>query len=205
MMEVTTARVSVPKDTNDFARAEVCFGQRAGARWFTRMCLPKAIRKGAQRSHRRFSQGDRVACAVEDATNDYSEWAAGTVLSQDHVVEDSDGVAGGVAPYEVQLDTGTTVLVHVDEHWLVRDLALQPAGPRVAADGTRCLQRMSKRKTDDGWESVDHMCAHAPHGWKAAEAHARKPTAYMSRMRPRLASSLVRVPIAQDAEGAEGG
>ena len=28
--------VSVPKDTNQYARAEVCFGQRAGAEWFTR-------------------------------------------------------------------------------------------------------------------------------------------------------------------------
>lgn len=40
--------------------------------------------------------------------------------------------------------------MHADEHWLVRDLTLQPAGPRVAADGTRCLKRMGKRRTGDG-------------------------------------------------------
>jgi hypothetical protein len=162
--------VSVPIDTNDYARAEVCFGQRAGAEWFTRMCLPKGIRKGSQRSQRRFTQGDRVACAVEDATSDYTEWAAGTVLTLDHPVEGSAGVRGGVAPYRVSLDNGATVLVHADEHWLVRDLALQPAGPRIAADGTRCLQRITKRKTDEGWERVDHMCARtatSPHAISA--------------------------------------
>ena len=149
--------VMVPVDSNEYARPEVCFGQRAGAIWFTRMCLPKAIRKGSQRSHRRFAKGARVACAVEDGTNQYTDWAPGTVQELDHLVEDSDGVRGGPAPYQVLLDNGETVLVHADEHWLVRDLALQPAGPRAAADGTRNLQRMTKRKTEDGWESVDHM------------------------------------------------
>ncbi|EOD15786.1 hypothetical protein EMIHUDRAFT_457239, partial [Emiliania huxleyi CCMP1516] len=41
-----TARlVSVPQDSNDLIRAEVCFGQRAGALWFTRMSLPQAARR----------------------------------------------------------------------------------------------------------------------------------------------------------------
>lgn len=152
--------VSVPKDTNDYCRAEICFGQRAGARWFTRMCLPKAIRKGTRPSApRRFAAGDRVACAVEDATNEYTDWAAGTVEALDHLVEDSDGVPGGVAPYQVRLDSGPAVLVHADEHRLVRSLELQPAGVRIGGDGTRCVQRMIKRKSDDGWENVDHMYA----------------------------------------------
>ena len=52
---------------------------------------------------------------------------------------------------------GATVLVHADEHWLIRDLALQPAGPRIASGGTRCVKRMDKRKADDGgWETIDH-------------------------------------------------
>ena len=53
------------------------------------------------------------------------------------------------------------MIVHLDEHWLVRDLALQPEEPRITGDGKRTLQRISKRKTADGWESVDHMCAGA--------------------------------------------
>ena len=49
------------------------------------------------------------------------------------------------------------MLVQQDEHWLVRDLALQPAGPRVAADGTRALTRMGKRRLGDGSvEECDH-------------------------------------------------
>jgi len=38
--------------------------------------------------------------------------------------------AAGTVPYRVQLDSGRKVLVHRDEPWLVRDLALQPEGPR---------------------------------------------------------------------------
>jgi len=148
--------VSVPRDSNDLARAEVCFGQRAGAICFTRMCLPKTVRKGVQRSQRRFARGDRVVCAVEDASDDFTDWAPGTVAAVDYLVDEEDGIAGGLAPYQVLLDSGTAVLVHADEHWLVRDLALQPAGPRTASGGTRSVQRMSKRKTDDGLECVDH-------------------------------------------------
>jgi len=43
----------------------------------------------------------------------------------------------------VRLDTGCDVLVHRDEHWLVRDLALQREGVRIGADGTRCLGEFS--------------------------------------------------------------
>ena len=67
--------VSVPKDDYDLCRAEVCFGQRAGAMWFTLFCLPPR----RQRAAKRFSQGERVAVAVEDEENNYSVWAAGTV------------------------------------------------------------------------------------------------------------------------------
>ena len=43
----------------------------------------------------------------------------------------------------MRLDTGCDVLVHRDEHWLVRDLALQREGVRIGADGTRCLGEFS--------------------------------------------------------------
>ena len=43
-----------------------------------------------------------------------------------------------------------------DEHWLIRELALQPAGRRVGADGSRCLGKFAKRRADDGWQMVDH-------------------------------------------------
>ena len=152
--------VSVRKDMNDVVRAEVCFGQRAGAIWLTRMCLPKSVRKGVSRV-RRFGLHDRVSCAVEDASGDYTDWAAGTVTALDHVVEDSDGIKGGVAPYKVMLDGGSEVLVHADEHWLIRDLGLQAPGARIAADGTRSLERMTKRKAGDGFEMVDHACVAA--------------------------------------------
>lgn len=54
------------------------------------------------------------------------------------------GGAAGCVPYQVGLDAGGKVLAHRDEHWLVRDLALQPEGPRVDAGGAHCsLARQS--------------------------------------------------------------
>ena len=155
--------ISVPKDDHDICRAEVCFGQRAGALWFTLFCLPPKQDLRA----RRFAMGERVACAVEDETDDYSVWAAGTVVDVDYSVENeaADLIpdrewAGGIAriPYRVQLDTGTSVLVHRDEHWLIRDLALQAAGPRQTKSGPRSLSRLERRhKGDYTFEAIDHM------------------------------------------------
>ena len=153
--------ISVPMDEYDTVRAEVCFGQRSGALWFTLFSLP--LRRSQER---RFSVGERVACAVEDETDDYSVWKGGTVLDVDYSVADDakallpdgdwEGEAGCV-PYRVKLDSGCKVLVHRDDHWLVRDLELQPEGPRQAADGTRCLKRLEKRLVNDGWQAIDHV------------------------------------------------
>ena len=149
--------ISAPSDDNSVIVAEVCFGQRRDALWFTRMCLPKAVRKGAQRSQR-FNMGDRVACAVEDATGNYADWAHGTVTAVGYPVEAEDGVAGGVAPYQVLLDNGgCSVLVHQDEHWLLRDLQYQPVGPQ-ATKASRTRERLVRRhKGDYTFEAIDHM------------------------------------------------
>ena len=101
----------------------------------------------------RFKAGDRVACAVEDATDAYTVWAAGTVLDVGYSLEaeaaelwpSRDWTGGaGIVPYRVELDNGSKVIVHRDEHWLVRDLALQPEGLRQAADGSRNMKRVVK-------------------------------------------------------------
>ncbi|KAK3253206.1 hypothetical protein CYMTET_37531 [Cymbomonas tetramitiformis] len=152
--------ISVPSDENDTVRAEVCFGQREGAMWFTLFCMPATPNKS-----RRFGVGDRVACAVEDETGDYSSWLPGTVLEMEYCFEEAakkllpdwewDGVHGRV-PYQVQLDTGVKVLVHRDEHWLVRDLRLQEAGIRQAANGVHCCKRIERRQRNGVWQAVDH-------------------------------------------------
>merc|ERR1712216_720642 len=153
--------IPVMQDANSVVTAERCFGQRKGSLLFTLSCMPTS-----QTKTRRFSVGDRVACAVEDDTDKYTIWAAGTVAEVNHSVEevaktllparDWQGAAG-IVPYRVELDTGLSVLVHRDEHWLVRDLALQPEGPRQGADGTRDMKRMVKRRVGVSWEYVDHM------------------------------------------------
>ena len=146
---------SVPGDTDESVRAEVCFGRRADAPLWTLRCLPRAKARGTRRA-RRFDVGERVACAVEGHDDTCTDWAAGTVRAVDQPVEGTGGLAGGVVPYQVAMDGGASVLVHQDEHWLIRDLELQPEGPRVAADGTRALARMGKRQLGDEWQMVDH-------------------------------------------------
>ena len=72
--------ISVPRDSHDVVRPEVCFGQRAGALFFTHMCRPLRVRGDPRR---RFVVSERVACAVEDPTNHFTAWVAGTVTGTD--------------------------------------------------------------------------------------------------------------------------
>ena len=125
-----TRLVSVPTDTSEQVRAEVCFGQRAGAMHFTRMCLPNALLRQKRRTPR-FAAGERVACAVEDATSEYSDWSAGTVLAVNCTVKEWEGFPEGdsTVPYQVGLDAGDIVLVHV------RRLLPKTAPLRLAAIG----------------------------------------------------------------------
>jgi hypothetical protein len=156
--------VLVPEDTNNEVRAEMCFGQRTDGLLWTLRCLPRTKARGSHHK-RRFVVGERVACAVESddgnlfaPDNGYTDWAAGTVIAVDHPVEGMGAMPGGIVPYRVAMDSGATVLVHQDEHWLIRDLTLQPTGPRVSADGTRELTRMGTCKLRDGlWHVVDHV------------------------------------------------
>lgn len=157
--------IAVPEDDNSCCAPEVCFGQRGieDDLWWTLFCIPLY-----QPKTRRFAAGDRVACAVEDVTDDYSRWAPGTVIQVDFSLEDDakrllpdhrkwDGASSRV-PYWVKLDNGGLVFVHRDDHWLVRDLALQAEGPRQTAKGYRCLARIETRQRPDGtWEKVDHF------------------------------------------------
>lgn len=160
--------ISVPYDENAICRAEVCFGQLSkGDLGFSLRCMPKKMPKT-----RRFAVGDRVACAVEDASCDFTIWSAGTVSDVNFDAEPVAAELGltwnfnggaGILPYRVLLDTNihapepTHVYVHRDVHWLVRDLTLQPAAPRQAEDGTRNLQRLVKRRRGEAeWEMIDH-------------------------------------------------
>jgi len=158
--------ISVPYDETSICRPEVCFGRISlGDLGFTVRCKPKRDTQPT----RRFGAGDRVACAVEDDSGEYTLWAAGNVVDVNYDVQPdatAEGVSGewggsaGVIPYRVLLDNGVThVYVHRDVHWLVRDLALQPAGPRQSEDGTRDLKRLVKRRRPDSAEVelIDHM------------------------------------------------
>ena len=158
--------ISVPHDEGSVCRAEVCFGHFHDALGFTLRCKPAR----RETKNPRFGVGDRVACAIEDESGDYTVWAAGKVSDVDYDIEPDvmmqDRELGlswdwtkktGVIPYRVLLDSGVSVYAHRDVHWLVRDLTLQPAGPRQAADGTRALKRMAKRRHgESGWEMIDH-------------------------------------------------
>jgi hypothetical protein len=167
--------ISVPYDETSICRPEVCFGKMSmGDLGFTLRCKPRRQLKSEKR---RFALGERVACAVEDASGDYTVWAAGTVSDVEYNVEPDatelslqwDWSAGaGMIPYRVLLDASDGaqpqhVYVHRDEHWLVRDLKLQPAGPRQAEDGTRELKRLVKRRCDAGWELIDHATRKVRH------------------------------------------
>jgi len=155
--------ISAPQDDNHTVLREVCFGQGQDGLMFTVICLPMQHKPGP----RRFRVGERVACVVEDSVPDPtgSVWTAGTVQEID--VDMEEGVKlhliqllgrdwpFGVtcAPYRVQLDNGCCVLVHKDEHWLIRDLAYQPVGPCQKMDGR---SNIVKQQCGDAYVVVDH-------------------------------------------------
>ena len=148
--------VCAPRDDNDVVRAEVCFSQDADGLSFALYCKPRNPTKT-----RRFGVGDRVACAIDDITGDDITWASGTVRDVNYDVGPDARkafpswdwpCADGVLPYRVLLDNDEHVLVHRDEHWLVRDLRLQPPGPRhasVVSKRKRNLTRFTRRRDDD--------------------------------------------------------
>jgi hypothetical protein len=138
--------IAVPSDCNTVCRPEACFEEVEGvATFLTPACVPTR-----NVGRRRFAAGDLVACAVGDATGDFTVWAHGEVVDVNLKVDTRN------VPYRVKLNTGTHVYVHRDVHWLVRDQALQPAGVRQAKDGTRDLKRMVKRPREAEWEIIDH-------------------------------------------------
>ena len=114
---------------------------------------------------------------MEGEARGETRWVHGTVSEVGHSFEadarnlmaesndEWDGVTGAKAtvPYRVRLNDSDkdAVRVHRDEHWLIRDADLQPAGPRQGADGTRHLARMVRRPVPGGapsaWHAVDHQ------------------------------------------------
>jgi hypothetical protein len=144
--------VCVPMDDNSTVRAEVCFWQHADYLLFALFCKARK-----QTKSRRFGVGDRVACFVADVTGDDVAWAAGTIRDLNYDAAPGGTVADeslsgwglpssdAIVPYRVLLDSGGYVLVHTDEHWLVRDLRLQPAGPRTSPLGHSSMTRFIRR------------------------------------------------------------
>jgi len=151
--------ISLPFDSNDIVRAESCFGLRADGLKFTLFCLPHSTTGSKSR---RFGVGERVACAVVLEDPRGTVWATGSITEVEVSMEEAaeqclpQGAATskwplGVppVPYRVVLDAGGSVLVHKDEHWLVRDLELHAGGSRQS--------RMEVRHHNGCWEKVDHM------------------------------------------------
>ena len=103
--------VSVPSDNDACVQPEVCFGRKADAGWLTLAC---ARRQSLVKL--RFGVGDRVACAVEDATAGVGIWVAGTIQALRVVMDEWEG-EGAPVPYRIALDEGGLVLAHRDVHW----------------------------------------------------------------------------------------
>ena len=165
--------IAVPADVSSTILPEVCFGLRQDGAYFTRDCL---VPKGRCPPVLRFGVGDRVAVAVEDATGDFAASARGPrrrAVARPADPREAEAWRGRRARYAVDLDAlaepgasggwsspgaGGRVLVHRDDQFLVRDLALQPAAGAPRAAGT---SRFNKRlnAAHGGWESIDHQSA----------------------------------------------
>ena len=133
--------ISVPR-----TRTRTAAPKRASARAGRARCrsAPVCMPPEPRAAKRRFAVGDRVACAVEDESDDFTVWAAGTVVAVDYsVAADAEALvpqrewmgAAAVVPYRVALDISrVAVLVHKDEHG---SCATSPPGGGAASGGRR--------------------------------------------------------------------
>ena len=80
----------------------------------------------------RFAVGDRVACLTNSPTDDPEddEWAVGTVSAVFH--REPQFPPDHCVPYQVRLDAGGAVFVPEDDDELVRSLADDGHGERLA-------------------------------------------------------------------------
>ena len=138
--------ISVPEDSARCIRPEVCWTEA-----FTDDGpLPPVLVKRSLR----FAIGDHVTCLVDDGTQRGCNWENG-IVSELWAQREAWGTEEAAA-YAIQLDgSGDTVLAHRDDHCLVRDADLQPAGPNSRRNASRFGKR--QRAADGQWEDFDHQ------------------------------------------------
>jgi hypothetical protein len=151
--------VAVPEDNSGYVLPEVCFGSLSDATLFTLDCLPRnkdGTLAPRPNLHFRFALQHRVACLVEDGTGHRAVWKPGNVAQLWAGAAGGGWPGGAAAAYAVELDCGDRVLVHRDEHRLIRGLSFQSEGPYVNG-----AQRFTKRQccgsSDGSWEAIDHQ------------------------------------------------
>ena len=161
--------ISVPSDHNNCVRADVCFGAWPHAHqdaWFEPFFKAAARKAPMKRPKLRFAVGDCVACLTagsDGAGLDWPRrWSAGTVLELWH--RQAGVPEGSAVPYAVALtpqhmqqeqQQPQVVLVHQDDHQLVRLLEVQP--PDECPSGT-ALSRFTTRDQEPGWiEKIDQQ------------------------------------------------
>ena len=151
----TSRLISVPCDVPEYIVPETCWPDVSA--FHKSGPFPPAL---AVKPPLRFSVGDAVVCLVggADQTNG-GTWAHGDVVAvwaqrpQWRFARDGTPEA---AAYAIRLSggSGVVVLCHRDEHSLVRDPSLQPAGAATRESATR----FAKRRRDDGQaELIDHQ------------------------------------------------
>lgn len=151
--------ISVPSDTDDICKQEICFDPCA------QINLVKAAARslpGSKKPNLRFAVGDKVVCRIQNSPKDGLEnWAPGAIneiwakLPGDLTwnLGDISGQFPDVVPYKVNMASGGWIYCHWDNHSLIRREGMEPLH-RVRG----ISQRMEVRKAEDGsMEKIDHV------------------------------------------------
>ena len=165
-LDKTDRMISAPHDKDECVRMEVCFTE---AEWQ----VSRSISAGRSSLALRFKVGDDVACLRALGRDGSSaEWSRARVRQVWPSLDPREPRTSSrypleCVPYLLELldedgEQGRPggeggfyegVLCHRDDHCLVRDLALQPLGPR--ADRSRFVTR--RRADGGGYEELDHQ------------------------------------------------
>jgi len=155
---VASRTISVPSDNDNICTQEVCFDP------CSELHLIKAaavLIPESRKPRTRFAVGERVVCRVRNSTDDGLErWVPGTVSEVWSELAGEQmwkfyGVSGNfprIVPFKVDLDSGSWIYCHRDDHTLIRREGMEPQ-TRVRG----ISKRMELRKAKDGSkERIDH-------------------------------------------------
>jgi len=155
---VPSRTISVPSDSDDICRQEVCFNPSSELHLIK---AAAAVIPESGKPKTRFAVGDEVVCRIHNNTDDgLEQWVPGKVSmtwvtlpgEQKWEIGGISGTFPDVVPYKIDLISNSWIFCHRDVYTLIRKKGLEPQ-TRVRGISKRMEVRIA---ADGSKERIDH-------------------------------------------------